>query len=965
MHKNEELIKLDFFRKKFAPALRYSPNDSREISIADSIDPSISKLDAFFNKGEDGVYVDLYDFVDEEAVNSEYDGSRKIEENDPHEDFHEQSFIHPKTKGEKTFLQKLAEKNEFESNLESTVNPFFSIKGYAGTGKTTYLRYLKHKYKDIDDLSFHIIDLTNTSKDIFFLNYVVNFENVDDPKSPLWVVVMRLVVYITALLRNNKYSPIDELNNAYVDLAQLKNTVKSLQKEFNVLKQLTDINDDRIAIPKIAKAFFDELYNCVNTSIDDELGGKLEDFFDTYILNVTPSKALKVVVDVVLLLVILFSRMNNKRYIIAIDNIEFLLKFDDRDVVFTVKDVREIIDSLVEAYEGFKDIKDNLNPSNLFSFVLVTRSSTYDFTNAHKCAHYCNGIGLVDATKAVDIKNIVTRRIQKVVCPDECKTNEYIQLFKMIIEDKTTHYWNLHDILCEINNYDYRQITSQLVRAVETMGLDNVKFFIRHWNYLGSKENNLGTKNTNFLKHLLRKNFTSFLLRQYNESDHLSSLIPVTTGNIKLKPYQRKVEDPNLYPNNYGRAPQVAYTHYSFFTRKLLNIARNHAVISTSESDNGISLSELFVYIFENHHELKLCRINENADASKVSEGYFHELDFFCNLVLKLTDASFEALPSPSNEGFPRCVDLSFEDKTFELNVLNLKDYLIKELAERHNGVDTKNKSSLSLTPSGRFFRRYLFDFEMYSVRFLYGNTSLFSHSSHRLPNKCETIFIFEKIIHYIKDRALEKIKIAMLDDYFNFQYSNDDVSDGYGITTSDSVGYSYFQQLRKNDEIQHINSAIKMLHLHMGYINGFINILKGYKHCEIYAQCKKCSECTECTDNKMGAVIINAKIALQEYYEFFEFILSDKCNVFVYNFETSLDMKMQNRLRRRMLTYLREVNGKTVAFFLSESPPEIPDDLMSLIPFKEATQYNEKFDNDNFFPGYKLHRTNWNNIEA
>jgi len=908
--------KLDFFKGEFKAVLRGTPFDEEGRALLNSYNIPINE-DNFFDE-DSGLYLDLSDFLEEDAKN---EVSRYHEEIHASLEFTTQSNeVTSRHTRHEEYLRNLSDKKDFEESVEKTLFPTLLITGYAGAGKTTYLHYLKNTYGDNKSkksnkgLSFHVIDLATPQKRIPFLGAgMIDFTAQLNKNRSVWSLIIRLTEYLSELIANEfKYGL---KHNNKLELVDLLGGIIPLYKKWS---------SEAILQSTEAEEFFTILVEGAEGSNSkglDLLSNDLANYLKDNVFNKSKEEALSLIFQIIICTLISLSRKDNRRYICAIDDIEFLLDAQEKTVV-NEKDLDTILDALIEADRLFTYIKKHLKGgnANCYAFLMVMRPTTYDFGDTSQGRVFNKNI---NTAQAVGHEAVMLKRFSKT---DEIfeshelyKDNEYIEFFKAVIEDATQSPWCMHTIINNLCNDNYRQIVIQLIDIISKKRLSEISFFLGNWKCANRPETKDLVENQR-LRFLLRKNFLNSLLHHYeapfdkreDESGFFTKIFPVSVRGFELE--SRFIENPEIFDM------EVIYNRESFYTRKILNIVSNYKRVC----DGDICLSDLFIVLRENYIDRYLSGSNRSI---------FKPFTDFCKIMKMLSDATYEVVKE-GNEAFGRCIDLSIKSLRFTED--SIKDALYKEIKVRESRKSRyKEMSKVTLTPAGEEFCHILPDFEMLAARFLYGNSSLFSYDSFcNMETGGENVYKFEKIACFIRDKAFEMINNYLINDFLNFQY-NDDPESLYGISQADNPSYNPASRRRGEIRYDYTNNAIRILKSHAGYLSNFILNLQ-YRKDENGNNAYDCSEAI----NKLKEVYYS-------YIDFLDDLTSGKYIVYSCPYNNSSKALLD---KAKCTFFIESGKGKRKIFLIGKQNP---------CPSVKWADVIE-FDYMNFFRGYRFNRQKW-----
>lgn len=324
-----------------------------------------------------------------------------------------------KTKLEELQYSIYKQNREFK-NFDIWLNNFFNFKvyilnGHAGTGKTTYINYLK--YSMSDKVEWVILDFTFANNSITWFGD----EKLIIDSEKFVSAYRKAYASILIAIRN--------LIFGYYDAYQQY----SIDKIYNALCHLDEFYQKRYLLKYPAgHSFFSELHTTLNKEIIDNKVEKIiqvaqycKKYFEKLEDIDNPNEIIQHSLDVLLLL-LRCSYGEEKQFIITFDNIErFIAKEEiyNQDVVDFRKNVISYSASINEIGKVHRGI---------FKFLIVVRTSTESMSDP-KIQSLDELSARIDISDWFDIDDIITRKI------DWLKSlnieNKDIQLVEQIIGD--------------------------------------------------------------------------------------------------------------------------------------------------------------------------------------------------------------------------------------------------------------------------------------------------------------------------------------------------------------------------------------------------------------------------------------------------------------------------------------------------------------------------------------------------
>jgi hypothetical protein len=351
------------------------------------------------------------------------------------------------------------EKNTLEEYLfNEDTEPMF-VRGYSGSGKTTFIQVqlfmLKKKNPNIYPV---VLNIQETKHTVYVFKQA--WENEKYQKT-IYKLYSLLLDYID--IEFNKRDNENEEN--YKD--RLKNIYT------NYIERFAELQDSKI----------EDIFSIIDTFLKGELTyyDRLNDSFCKRIYTAITKLASFDDKDVLFSITNLFKLMNillfcssskEAKYFIVFDNIEYYIGNDmvyDHDIREIVKDIREAL-KIADFYFS----KNHLKYSNYFKTILVIRDTTNNmirFTDEHHADFLPKSI---DISAFYDIDEIVKKKLDyfqnekikkeaidindNIIVPNK----EIIELHKYILKDKQLKFFISH-----LYNNNKRRMTTYQIKALE------------------------------------------------------------------------------------------------------------------------------------------------------------------------------------------------------------------------------------------------------------------------------------------------------------------------------------------------------------------------------------------------------------------------------------------------------------------------------------------------------------------
>ncbi len=378
----------------------------------------------------------------------------------------------------------------------------YTLSGHAGTGKTTYVNYLKFLCTDMEWI---ILDVAQSIRSISWYEdekTIINNKEFASPYNKVFAIIL-LTIKDMLFTKTNENGDIT-VNLIYDNIERLHNNF---------------ISKYAFRHPAGSR-FFKNIGKCLlKKETKDNVVVKIANMCKTYFEDIQKNhhgdEIIQLSLDVLTIL-LRCSREEDQKFIIAFDNIErFITKHEiyNQDVV----DIRKNIMSYCEEINGRGKLH-----RGIFKFLMVVRNST-----ASMCGETLQSLdelaSRLDISEWFDIDDIVAKKIKwykKINSENEdIKLIEQITGDFRVCTDKTTTGLKLQ--IDPLFNGNTRLIIDFVGEIVELPGNKSIlKKYQEYWN-----------ANTSIAKFSARSLIRGLLLKQLKESDNLFKHLKTYTDN--------------------------------------------------------------------------------------------------------------------------------------------------------------------------------------------------------------------------------------------------------------------------------------------------------------------------------------------------------------------------------------------------------------------------------------------------
>ncbi len=382
----------------------------------------------------------------------------------------------------------------------------YVLKGHAGTGKTTYVNYLK--YNMSEQIEWIILDFNLSNNSITWFQderLIINSNN---------MVSAYRKAYSSILIA------IRDILFGYFD----KDEQYSIDRIYTELYCIDRRFQDEFAVKRPAGyQFFDNLHAILNKEIEEEKVEKIikvaqicKEYFEKLKDISSSDEIIQKSLDIILLL-LRCSQEEEKQFVIAFDNIERFIEKEEiynQDVVNFRKNIISYSDSINEKGKIHRGV---------FKFLIVVRNNTENMSDS--TLHSLDELSAsIDISDWFDIDNIISRKIDWLKSID--MMDEDIVLVKQITgdlricSDKTVT--GLKLLIDSLLNNNTRLIIDFIGVIVESLkNYESINKYRDYWN-----------EQTSLSKFAARSIIRGLMLYQLKNCDNLFMHLKTYTNNI-------------------------------------------------------------------------------------------------------------------------------------------------------------------------------------------------------------------------------------------------------------------------------------------------------------------------------------------------------------------------------------------------------------------------------------------------
>lgn len=530
-------------------------------------------------------------------------------------------------------IQKYNSFNDDLSNLynwiETNQNELYCIKGDAGTGKSTFLHYLKYKYYN-SDLEWDIIDIQEAIKKVSLLGHSVEFS---DFQSLYSKAVSSILVYLKNKLFKYKADSLD--------FASTKNILSKLSKGYN--NYFSNLFPDEKVV-----SFFNRVADIDKLeSSDKEISNAFAILIKTYIDNLFSvykgnyPDLFAVILEWFLCIVV--SLGYNKRHIIAFDNFE---RFIGTDEIYSF----QLTHFVSELRNIQNQISDNLPVlANNFQIIIFMRNTSTRMFVPQQVAEIT--AHSLDLSEWFHSSKIIEKKIQWY--NDKNIKIDGAEIIKEILHDiggGNNCVRGLRTKLNMIFNYNKRVIIKFVIKVISDS--ENEEYLNKYLNFWENDRKNNYNLDKNHSRFVARMIIFRLILNKLRNDEFFKNII-VQKSDEKLYSlgYARKILT-ILY--DFKIQNENPYMNFADIIRNLFG--RNDCINTYFDSNNKSTrntISKILFYM--NYYNLRLNNwlqfidIQYNMPPQNIVVSSFQQLDNliindYNNINIRITNAGIAYL---------------------------------------------------------------------------------------------------------------------------------------------------------------------------------------------------------------------------------------------------------------------------------------------------------------------------------
>lgn len=657
-------------------------------------------------------------------------------------------------------------KQSFEEEIMSgSIYPFY-IRGFSGSGKTTYLHYLMNKTvneeKSAKWINFDLYE-SNRSINLFghrWYNYKFTF-------TPYKIISILLTKINSLLAKNNVDENIykKNLNKIYNNYNQLYNATNyyAYKDMFFIIKQYLSskikYKDDTDIKENYCELMYGYFIHICN------FGKK------TSIKDIDVTEMIYSLLEIIVIITICqYGTIDNSMISLpsiyfTFDNIEHYInenKVYDEDIVEFTSVIQDFVDSLSNVFDNFEF-------NSCIKFILVVRDTTNKMIKPIDCHGEDFSNNTVDVSNWFETVEVYNKKI------DFYRKNGVLELINnfetidkavsYIFEDRT--YNGLNNTLNHMYNNNKRRITRYLFDVFFTYP-ERINKYVDLW----EKSKTANGTTSRIYKYAARSIIRRSLLDIIEKTSYFDNLKAIDIGR--------------------------AETGLGLARRILTIIYRYHPL--WNDCDNYISFYVLIKELIESP-----CHVKPN------SENIKSKIKTIVDILFHLNNSKID------NTNWCQLVDIKFNRKTInEDNIGYVADVIYKIYQEGDNSTDVYG---IKITNAGKYFLTLCPEFEYFGCRYRKEKEPLFCESNY--DNAIKIIEGVKKDSFKCIDKVVkfDKAFVSLNNCYnFNALYSEEDgVIRHYlyskNVTTDQDFGL----------EQPH---ALRILNSHISYIDTYRTVV-------------------------------------------------------------------------------------------------------------------------------------------
>lgn len=327
--------------------------------------------------------------------------------------------------------------------IESGNNKVFIISGTAGSGKTTYLNYMRYEGKK-DNIIWDIINMDTVGKRILIYDRYFNYPSIENTYQKICAILMQKICFFVFNFEHEEQ--FSERIKKILDKITKKDNKSMLAITKQFFHILADCLDERDSIQVASEKIFHFFNELSQSSVD------MTELLDIYIF------------------LLYFYYKSYCKIIIVLDNIEKFIKTDqvyDSEIV----NLKSVIDRYLEDKEKmFSDFP------LIFQFIMGIRDTTLKMIDEY--SHGKDFVNdFIDMSEWIPLGEVISKKLQWY---EKHNIDTDIKILEMVLQDnakiKIESYTKITGANRRIGmllNYNKRLMTDLLVEIIKSSAYSN------------------------------------------------------------------------------------------------------------------------------------------------------------------------------------------------------------------------------------------------------------------------------------------------------------------------------------------------------------------------------------------------------------------------------------------------------------------------------------------------------------
>lgn len=692
-------------------------------------------------------------------------------------------------------------KTDFENGLEtSSDNPIY-IRGFAGTGKTTYLNTLllrkKQKAeKESYSTSNELYDMTLSSETLTFLS--LNWRNCNFSKTLnkfISVLMAKLNEFLSVNANESENEFKSRLKNIltnYYDYI-FKCGLRIYTDVFSIIEKFVngEIKYNTTSLSDISNEVFCKLmYNIVVSycpqkgSSEDEVDQSIDKLLELSVILMFCSHSKE--------------EIDGKKFkhFIFFDNIENFIKGNmvyDSDINTIARIMNQFVDSLTERFKIINN--GNITFSQHFKIILAIRDTTENIIDEVYLQDDCNPKIQLDVSTWFSLDEIIDNKIKYFkkngILP--CSEIQY-KIIKYIFSDSTSTENGLSDIFSQMYNYNKRRIIIYLTSALQMHQICG-EDYIHLWETAKKYDNGPKT----------------------NENIELAATYKNGARQIIMRLLLDYIEDTNYFEAINTLREDRETLLGSGMARKILTYLYRRVPLSSVE-DEVENLGFVGFNTLLREVMVSPCRSNNNP------QSYRSKIEILARIMYKLNSSSEESTH------WCQLIIIKFGQKDFDPAVLAEQIYKDFEANNDDKAYGVK------ICDAGRYFvKAILPNFEYFACRYAKQTFPLFSGNNLTIVRESDNKYNFNtvatELLETISKQVICCINAIISQDLNFFTTTQNHCFDGMYSVEGCTRRYCYEPATRSvanyGNEQCH---PLRIINNHLSYLDNYRAFILTYK---------------------------------------------------------------------------------------------------------------------------------------